>query len=556
MADETRDPPTGRLSHPNDPDSHEDGHTHDHTHPNTQDHDHRHGHTHDHVHGFDDESHDHHGDELSPEQQEALAEHLWRLENVELTTVGVDVGSSTSHLMFARVHLRRLAEALSSRFVVVQREVLWRSPIMLTPYRADDTIDAEQLSGFVHDAYHAAGFERSDVDSGAVILTGEALKRTNARAIAALFAEESGKFVCASAGHHLEALMAAHGSGAVALSRQRHATLLNVDVGGGTSKFALIHDGEVLHTAAVAVGGRLATRGPDGRIARVEEPARQVARAAGIRLEPGVALDTADEARLVGAWRDVLLSLIRQEPASGVVAEVLVTEPLPTGIRPDAITFSGGVAEYIYGREDRAYDDFGPALAAAVRAALDDGRIGLPLLDPGQGIRATVIGASQFTVQLSGSTIAVSDPTILPLRNLPVLFPRLDLAADFSSSSVAREVGESIKRLDLADGDDPVALAFRWPGDPHYRRLRALAEGIRDGMPRSFARGLPLVLLLDRDVGRTLGEILKRDLAVRSTIVSVDGMQLKEFDYVDIGEVLEPTRVVPVVIKSLLFAGS
>lgn len=545
MAHEARYPRTGPLSHP-----------HDHPRPHTYDHSHPHDHDHDHVHDLDDEFHDHHGDELSPEQQAELAEHLWRLENVELTTVGVDVGSSTSHLMFARVHLQRLAEALSSRFVVVDRQVLWRSLIMLTPYRSDDTIDAEQLDAFIHEAYRTAGLERGDVDSGAVILTGEALKRKNARAIAALFAEESGKFVCASAGHHLEALMAAHGSGAVALSRQRHATLLNVDIGGGTSKFALIRDGEVLHTAAAAVGGRLVTIRPNGRIGRVEGPARQAARAAGVRLAPGAALDPADEARLVHAWRDVLVSLIRQEPAAGLAAELLVTDQLRSDTPPDAITFSGGVAEYVYGRERGAYDDFGPALATAVRAALDDGSIGLPLLDPGQGIRATVIGASQFTVQLSGSTISVSDPTILPLHNLPVLYPRLDLAADFSSSSVAQEVSRSITRLDLADGEDPVALALRWPGDPHYRRLRALAEGIRDGMPLSFARGLPLVLLLDRDVGRTLGEILKRDLAVRSNIVSVDGMQLKEFDYVDIGEVLEPTHVVPVVIKSLLFAGS
>ena len=84
-----------------------------------------------------------------------------------------------------------------------------------------------------------------DIDTGAVILTGEALKRDNARAIADLFAEESGKFVCASAGHNMEALMAANGSGAVALSRQDHQTILNIDTGGGTIKLGLCH-GEVI----------------------------------------------------------------------------------------------------------------------------------------------------------------------------------------------------------------------------------------------------------------------------------------------------------------------
>src|SRR5205807_962462 len=160
-------------------------------------------------------------------------------------------GSSTSHLMFARVHLQRLASALSSRFVVVDRRILWQSPILLTPYREDYIIDVDELSGFIGGCYAYAGIAREEIDSGAVILTGEALKRRNARAIAELFSDEAGRFVCASAGHHLEAQMAAHGSGAVRLSKERQGTLLNVDIGGGTTKFALVRPGETLATAAI-----------------------------------------------------------------------------------------------------------------------------------------------------------------------------------------------------------------------------------------------------------------------------------------------------------------
>ena len=154
-----------------------------------------------------------------------LNEVAWAADNVELTTVGIDIGSSTSHLMFARVHLQRLGTALSSRFVVVGRKLLWQSPILLTPYLPDYTIDVEELAGFIGGAYAYAGIEREAIDSGAVILTGEAIKRKNARAIADLFSEEAGKFVCASAGHHMECQMSAHGSGAVALSRGHGVTL-------------------------------------------------------------------------------------------------------------------------------------------------------------------------------------------------------------------------------------------------------------------------------------------------------------------------------------------
>jgi ethanolamine utilization protein EutA len=529
-----------------------------HAHDGGQAHTHGAGHALDHEHdewGFD--IVDHHGDDtpLTDEEIAEINEAIWKLENVELTTVGVDVGSSTSHLMFAKVHLQRMGDLLSSRFVVVKREVLWRSPILLTPYRSDNTIDADELDAFVRNAYQEAGLERNDVDSGAVILTGEALKRTNAHAIADLFATEAGKFVCASAGHHMEALLAANGSGTVALSREPRRTLLNVDIGGGTSKLAVVRAGEVLATAAVAVGGRLVAFAPDGTVERLESPAEQAAEAAGVRLALGERLAPEDQAKLVRTMTDALVSLIRREP-NQLANDLLVTDALPDDWQADGVTFSGGVAEYIYGRETAEYADVARALATEVRAALDDGRIPLPVLDPGQGIRATVIGASQFSVQVSGNTISISDATVLPLRNLPVIFPRIDLAADPDAERVAAEISGAIRRFDLEEGDAPIALAFRWQGDPLYARLRALADGIRRGLPKSVAQKLPLVLMLDGDVGKTLGDILKHELGVAGDVMSIDGMQLKEFDYVDIGEVIQPAYVVPVVIKSLLFAGS
>ncbi len=221
-----------------------------------------------------------HFHEISEDEKGALAEFIWKAENVELTTVGIDIGSSTSHLMFARVHLQRKTQMLSSQFVVISRKILWKSPILLTPFLPDNTIDAARLRTFIDDAYRAAGLTREDIDSGAVILTGEAIKRKNAQVIAELFAADSGKFVCASAGHHLECILAAHGSGAVALSRRTHKTILNIDIGGGTTKFALIENGAIRGTCAVAVGGRLLAQAPDGTVSggRARSPGRGLGR--------------------------------------------------------------------------------------------------------------------------------------------------------------------------------------------------------------------------------------------------------------------------------------
>lgn len=490
----------------------------------------------------------------SDEELEQLAQTIWANDNVELTTVGLDVGSSTTHLMFARVHLQRLSEAMSSRFVVVNREILWKSEIRLTQYRPDSSIDAEWLADFVAKSYAQAGIARGDVDSGAVILTGEALKRRNARAIADLFSAESGKFVCASAGHHLESLMAAHGSGAVALSRKKHATVLNIDIGGGTTKLALIQDGRLLHSAAFAVGGRLVAADDDGRLTRIDEPARQIATDAGVPLQLGAMMDPNDRRRLGERMVEVVCEIARSGPQSKLARTLMLTEPLPLVPAPDLITFSGGVAEYIFGRETRSFGDLGPELADGLIHALAHKRLPWPVFDPGQGIRATVIGASQFSVQVSGNTILVSDPRTLPMRNLPVAHIDRDLSGAIDAADVTRAVKEALTRMDIEDGRDAVALAFKWAGDPLHARLFALAKGLRDGLPNAIARGQALVLVTDGDIARALGHVLRSELNVAGPIVSLDGVQLREFDYIDIGEIIKTSNVVPLIIKSLLFS--
>jgi ethanolamine utilization protein EutA len=484
-----------------------------------------------------------------------IREAIWAADNVELTTVGIDIGSSTSHLMFARVHLARLATGLSSRFVVVQRKILWQSPILLTPYLPDFTIDTGKLAEFIQRSYADAGLSRAQVDTGAVILTGEALKRRNARRIADLFAGEGGKFVCASAGHHMECQLAAHGSGATKLSASRAKTVLNVDIGGGTTKFALIRNGELLATMAIAVGGRLIVEGAHG-LTRVEEPAVEVARGLGIALRLGKELAAADRTRLVARMAELIVAGINRAPPDELAGRLLVTEPWPEHLRGaplDAVTFSGGVAEYLYGREQARFGDLGHDLAHALRHALAEKRVAAAVWDPGQGIRATVIGASQFSVQTSGNTILITDRSVLPLHNLPVLPCRLDLSGEIEPHVVAERIRAAFAQSDMQDGVDTVALAFRWQGEPLHARLAAVAEGIAIAMPATIAAGLPLVLLIEGDVGRSLGRVLHYEVAPAANVVAIDGVELKHFDYVDIGTVIDTTNVVIVIIKSLLF---
>ena len=221
------------------------------------------------------EGHEHHP---SIQGRKAVADSIWEQEHIELVTVGIDIGSSTSHLIFAKVHLQRRTQGLSSRYEVIRREILWQSPIRFTPFLDSGLIDAKALGSFIDHAYFDAGLHKHDVDSGAVILTGEAIKRPNARAIDELFAEQAGKFVCATAGHRLECVLAAHGSGAVERSRRSRKRILHVDVGGGTTKFALIDGGNIVSIAAYAVGGRLMATDDQGAWSRCDDSTRRKAK--------------------------------------------------------------------------------------------------------------------------------------------------------------------------------------------------------------------------------------------------------------------------------------
>lgn len=500
--------------------------------------------------------HDLEFDHLHYVPDDEVNEVAWATDNVELRTVGIDIGSSTSHLMFSLVHLQRLGTALSSRFVVVKRQMLWQSPIKLTPYLPDYTIDTDDLAEFFGSCYHLAQVDPEDVDSGAVILTGEAIKRHNARAIAELFSEVSGTFVCASAGHHMECQMAAHGSGAVAMSRGNGNTVLNVDIGGGTTKLAWIERGEILATIAIAVGGRLIVEDPANGMTRIEEPARDIAKSLGIDLTLGHPLAPQDRARIVERMVRQIMRMIDRRTPDELTRRLLVTEAWSDEFANktlDAITFSGGIAEYLYKREKRSFGDIGFDLSEALRHMLARRKDLPPIWDPGQGIRATAIGAAQFSVQVSGNTILISRPDDLPIQNLPVIACPLDMSPVIDPAAVTDAVRKALDRSDVEEGSAPLALAFPWHGDPSHARLHAVASGVVAAMPNTVAAGLPIVLLIDGDVGKSLGRVLRNEVAPGAHVIALDGVQLKQFDYVDIGRTIELTNAVPVIIKSLLF---
>jgi ethanolamine utilization protein EutA len=477
--------------------------------------------------------------------------HMQEEEQLQLTSVGVDIGSSTSHLVFSRLELT----LEGTRYRVTRREILNESEILLTPYVDDTRIDVEALEAFINEQYKRAKIKRDEVDTGALILTGVAVRRRNARAIAELFAEEAGKFVAVSAGDGLEATMAAHGSGAVAHSAKIGGVVLNIDVGGGTSKFAVCNNGKVQQVSAIDIGARLLAFDSEGAIVRVEEAGRKHAAWAGFTLELGQKISQDNARKMVSGMVDKLFAMLKPDSITADVEGVLRLPPLTYRGEIDCVMFSGGVSEFIYNRTKSNFGDLGPLIADEIHCRMTE--LGILVMEPVARIRATVIGASQYTVQVSGNTIFITPEDAVPVRNVAVVAPEFPLDNDdFSKNSVRDAMLNALRRLDLLHARQPVAVAFHWEGSATFSRLQAFCGGVVEGLTDILAKAHPLVLVNDGDIGGIVGLHFQEECQIANAIISIDGIALNDFDYIDIGALIPSSGSVPVVIKSLIFPAS
>jgi ethanolamine utilization protein EutA len=477
--------------------------------------------------------------------------HMQEEEELQLITVGVDIGSSTSHLVFSRLQLT----LEGSRYRVTKREVLNESEILLTPYVDETRIDVEALGSFINQQYKNAKIKREEVDTGALILTGVAVRRRNARAIAELFAQEAGKFVAVSAGDGLEATMAAHGSGAVAHSGKTSGIVLNIDIGGGTSKFALCNNGKVQEVSAVDIGARLVAFDQDGTVVRIEEAGRKHAAWAGINIALGQKLSQDALRAIASGMVDKLIAILKPETLTADTQELLRLPRLNYRGEIDSVMFSGGVSEFIYNREKTSFGDLGPLIAEQIHRRIPELR--MLVMEPTARIRATVIGASQYTIQVSGNTIFITPQDAVPVRNVPVVAPEYVLDGDELSKDAVKDATlNALRRLDLLNARQPVAIAFHWQGSATFLRLQSFSQGLVEGLKDILAKGHPLTLVNDGDIGGIVGLHFQEELQLQNPIISIDGIALNDFDYIDIGALIPSSGSVPVVIKSLIFPAS
>lgn len=475
---------------------------------------------------------------------------LWQQDNIFLSTVGIDIGSSSTQVVFSQVHLERQGEALSSRYVVVERRLLYQSPIFFTPYEGSSEIDARSLGALIDRAYHEAEVSPHDVDIGVVLLTGEALRRANAENIAHVIAHKGGEFLSASAGHHMESNLAAHGSGAVDLSGMESSCVLNVDIGGGTTKLALVRNGVLAQTAAFHVGGRLLVWDDSRRITRLEPRATELLAAMGIEVELGDVLSKDMIQSLGETLARTVVQVVRGEISPGAR---WLTDELEVPSDVDTVIFSGGVSEYIADPGADGHNDIGQSLGNQLRQMLNEQSNGFRIKASPGGIRATALGASEFNIQVSGNTGHLSDPgLLLPRKNMPVI--RLFIDADeLSVDDLTKRLTQAVVEFDLSDYDE-FALAFEWSGEFDYELLKCFCDAVVSYVNSDTTRPRePLYLLFDRDLAQSVGRILTTEYQIERPLLVLDGLRFKEFEFVDLGRIRLPSRTVPVTVKSLIF---
>lgn len=444
-----------------------------------------------------------------------------------LLSIGLDVGTTSTQLIVSRLTISNRASAFTvPEMEIAERNILYRSPVHFTPLLEGNLVDGDKIRALVEEEYKNAGISRNQVDTGAVIITGETSRRENAKAVLDALSEHAGDFVVATAGPSLESMLAAQGAGAVAYSRDTGERVFHMDIGGGTANLALIEDGKITCTDCLNVGGRL-IKVENGRICYISPVLEGLC-----RFSVGDSVTPAD----LEPVAEMLVQAL--EMAAGLREPTELLDKLRTAelgahrgcaVQNAVISFSGGVADCIDTNHPAfAFGDMGPILGRAIRKSrLCQGQYRLGE----ETIRATVIGAGCHSAQLSGSTVFCQNMT-LPIKNRPVV------------AVSENELSEDGIRQKLAGQDTLSVLALPEFAAPDYEKIKSLASVIAQAMPS------PVLVTVERDMAKALGQAIALRREPGESILCIDRVRLKNGDYLDVGNPIGPA--LPVVVKTLI----
>lgn len=482
------------------------------------------------------------------------------MHNHWISSVGIDIGTSTTKMILSRLKLARTSSSLSlPRYEIVERQLLYESPIYSTPLRSGDEVDAERIWEILDKEYELAGIRPADLKSGAVIITGETANKRNARQILHLLAERSGDFVVATAGADLEGLLAGKGAGAEERSKQTRGAVANIDVGGGTSNAAVFLRGKPVGTVTFHIGGHLIQVDRHGTIKDISPSIKPWLDAGGYRLESGHKITFAVLNEICNALsRHMLDYLAGYTGAEGAVRQLLLGQPLNPMPVIEEWMVSGGIGRLMEEpkpqnlEETAVHEDIGPLLAHTLKECA--AHYPIKLATAAQTVRATVIGAGMQSTEISGATVHM-DTSLLPIRNLPVmkleLTPRLLVQPEPLAEAVDQLMRQSANLFER-DTSPPFALALSGLQSAGYSSLQHLSDKLCQSFIEFFPNSRIIVVICENDIAKALGQALERRFEGLPKVICIDQVSVESGDYIDLGEPISG-MMIPVVVKTLVF---
>ena len=477
----------------------------------------------------------------------------------EILSAGIDIGTTTTQLIFSRLTIQNTAGfGRIPQTEITNKQILYRSPIYFTPLLDEYTMDGTAIRAILEKEYCSAGICPSEVSTGAVIITGESVKKQNAQQIADAISSIAGNFVVSSAGPDLESILAGKGSGAATLSRETGKVVANLDIGGGTTNICLFKDGEMVDCACLDIGGRM-IQVQNGILSAMTEKCRELLERHHLDCHIGTPVSLPLLQSFCHLLADLCAASVRCLPADisdhQADLELMQTNHLLSGhVIPEVFTFSGGVAacmEDLSVQTDwNRYGDIGPLLAAALMQQPFFQNENMKKAQ--ETMRATVIGAGNYSTTISGSTISYTD-TDFPLRNLPIGKIILQSEEDLSFLEIRLH---RVLSLLMTETDGRMAVAFQGIPCPSFLQVQEMARHIMNQYDACCPPGSDIILITEADIGKALGQALQHINHFHHRIICLDHICCDSGDYIDLGNPVANGTVIPVIVKTMIFQNS
>lgn len=475
-----------------------------------------------------------------------------------LISVGIDVGTTTTQVIFSNITIENMSSgARVPEFKIVGKEIFYKGKIHFTPLRSNTEIDETALKEIIEREYKNAGINPDDIDSGAVIITGETARKENAQNISKVLSGYAGEFVVATAGPDLEGIIAGKGSGAAKLSYENNDIVANFDIGGGTTNIAVFSQGEPIDTTCLDLGGRLLRFDKSGLVEYISPKLADVCKEVNISIEKGKRYPDEVIRKICRYMAEILLEVSGARPRSRLLE--LTLSPKSTALRLDykidRVSFTGGVADYIYNNQAETdlykFGDIGILLGYEIKAILND--FASKVIMPEETIMATVVGAGTQTMDISGSTISYSQSATLPLKNIPII-EITEKEERVNEEELEKTIMAKLQWYCLETQKQKVALFLKGERNVSFEKVTSLSKVIAKVWEEFYPHGEEVIVVIENDMAKVLGQSISRKLSNKQReVVCIDGIKVSSGDYIDIGKPIGNGSVLPVVIKTLVF---